>query len=192
MASLPLDVQNILNKQLGKVVRRDFESEAKKRFQEIKKELINEFVRHPVTVELLSGASGSNISGTLGGVSNLFSFIGFDSSYDPIEPILAIFNSIDITYGGEINMGNKFNVNMPTAEDIFAVTPMPWASGRSWAKGIERGISGLGFLLRKTSSKSRSGQAIQSGVKVRGGKFKNTPYISALIVKYSKKFSELK
>ena len=192
MASLPLDVQNILNKQLGKVVRRDFESEAKKRFQEIKKELINEFVRHPVTVELLSGASGSNISNTLNGVSNLFSFIGFDSSYDPIQPILSILNSIEITYGGEINMGNKFNVNMPTAEDIFAVTPMPWASGRSWAKGIESGISGLGFLLRKTSSKSRSGQAIQSGVKVRGGKFKNTPYISSLIIKYSKKFSELK
>ncbi|MBY9002170.1 MAG: hypothetical protein KGD64_14720, partial [Candidatus Heimdallarchaeota archaeon] len=110
----------------------------------------------------------------------------------PIQPILSILNSIEITYGGEINMGNKFNVNMPTAEDIFAVTPMPWASGRSWAKGIESGISGLGFLLRKTSSKSRSGQAIQSGVKVRGGKFKNTPYISSLIIKYSKKFSELK
>jgi hypothetical protein len=192
MASLPLDVQNVLNKQLGKVVRRDFESEAKKRFELIKKELINEFLNHPVTLELLAGASGSNISNTLNGTSNLFSFIGFDSSYDPIQPILSILNSIQITYGGEINMGNKFIVNMPTAEDIFAVTPMPWASGRSWAKGIERGISGLGFLLRKTSSKSRSGQAIQSSVKVRGGKFKNTPYISSLIIKYSKKFFELR
>jgi len=192
MASLPPDVQNVLNKQLGKVVRRDFESEAKKRFELIKKDLINEFLNHPVTLELLAGASGSNISNTLNGTSNLFSFIGFDSSYDPIQPILSILNSIQITYGGEINMGNKFIVNMPTAEDIFAVTPMPWASGRSWAKGIERGISGLGFLLRKRSSKSRSGQAIQSSVKVRGGKFKNTPYISSLIIKYSKKFFELR
>jgi hypothetical protein len=81
---------------------------------------------------------------------------------------------------------------MPTSEDIFTVTPMPWASGRSWAQGIEKGISGLGYLLRRRSSQSRSGEAIQSSVKIRTGKFKNTQYISALINKYSKRFSQLK
>jgi hypothetical protein len=69
---------------------------------------------------------------------------------------------------------------------------MPWASGRSWASGIEKGISGLGYLLRNRSSLSRSGQAVQSSVKIRSGSFKNTPYISAIINKYSKKFSQLK
>jgi hypothetical protein len=29
---------------------------------------------------------------------------------------------------------------------------MPWAAGRSWAKGIETGISGLGFYLRKETA----------------------------------------
>ena len=71
--------------------------------------------------------------------------------------------------------GMEFKVNLPTAEQVFAVTPLPWASGRSWAQGIERGLSGLGYLLRK--KKGRSGAAIQSRVKVRGGRFKNRPYI---------------
>ena len=121
-----------------------------------------------------------------------FAFIGFEDGDDPIAPILNVFQSIEITFGGYIPMGSKFNINMPVSQDIFAATPMPWASGRSWAQGIEKGISGLGYLLKRSSSKSRSGQAIQSGVKVRSGSFKNTPYISALINKYSKKFSQLK
>jgi hypothetical protein len=67
---------------------------------------------------------------------------------------------------------------------------MPWASGRSWAKGIETGISGLGFLLRKEGG--RSGKAIQSKNKVRSQRFQNTQYISALIKKYKKEFNNIK
>ena len=51
-------------------------SKEKEGISEAKKELISEFLNHPVTLELLSGASGSNISNTLNGTSNLFSFIG--------------------------------------------------------------------------------------------------------------------
>lgn len=192
MATLPLDVQKALNRQVGKAVRIDFEKKVKEDFAAIKNQLINEFLSHPVTKEIKSGPTAKNISNTLNGVSNLFAFIGFDDEDDPITPILNIFQSIEITFVGEIPMGNKFNINMPIAEDIFAVTPMPWASGRSWAQGIERGISGLGYLLKRKSSKSRSGEAIQSSVKIRSGSFKNTQYISALINKYSKKFSQLK
>ena len=79
---------------------------------------------------------------------------------------------------------------MPTKEQIFAVTPLPYIGGRSWAEGIERGISGLGFLLRKNAG--RSGAAIQTRVKVRKGRFQNVPYISSFLNKYIKKFKELK
>ena len=192
MATLPLDVQQVLNRQVGKALRVDFEKKVKEDFAAIKNQLINEFLNHPVTKEIINGPTGSNISGTLNGVSNLFAFIGFEDGDDPIAPILNIFQSIEITFGGYIPMGSKFNINIPVSQDIFAATPMPWASGRSWAQGIEKGISGLGYLLKRSSSKSRSGQAIQSGVKIRSGSFKNTPYISALINKYSKKFSQLK
>ena len=192
MAILPPDVQEALNKQVGKALRRDFEKEATVQFKKIKAELINEFLNHPITKEIKEGPSASNTSNTLGGVSNLFAFIGFEEGDDPIDPIVKIFGSIDISFGGEIPMGAKFNISMPTALDIFVITPMPWASGRSWAQGIEKGISGLGYLLRRNSSASRSGEAVQSSVKIRSGKFKNTPYISELIKKYSKKFSQLK
>ena len=57
---------------------------------------------------------------------------------------------------------------------------------------IETGISGLGYLLRKSSQNSRSGVAIQSNNKVRSGRFKNVQYISALIKKYEKRFDKLK
>jgi len=192
MAKLSLDVQQALNRQVGKALRIDFEKKVKQDFAVIKSQLINEFLNHPVTKEIKDGPSASNTSNTLNGISNLFAFIGFEDGYDPIAPILNMFQSIEITFGGEIPMGNKFNINMPISEDIFSVTPMPWASGRSWASGIEKGISGLGYLLRNRSSLSRSGQAVQSSVKIRSGSFKNTPYISAIINKYSKKFSQLK
>lgn len=194
MAKLPLDVQQALQRQAPKQLRRDFERETKDKFKKIKNELIKEFLSDPVTIEILQGASGSNISGTLGGVSNLFAFIGFDSGEQPISTILQSLENIQLTYKQEIRkrgIGVEFEVSLPTAQDIFAITPLPWATGRSWAEGIERGLSGLGYLLRKDGG--RSGAAVQSRVnKVRGGRFQNRPYISALIRKYRKKFEELK
>ena len=82
---------------------------------------------------------------------------------------------------------------IPDAKEIFAVTPIPWATGRSWAKGIETGISGLGYYLKVDRDNSRSGLGIQSPRKVRkkGVKFNNISYISALIKKYKKKFENL-
>jgi hypothetical protein len=80
---------------------------------------------------------------------------------------------------------------MPTPKDIFQITPMPWATGRSWAKGIESGISGLGYYAN-VYGKGRSGGGVQSGNKIRSGRFKSTPYISSLINKYQKIISQIK
>tara|TARA_R110002050_G_scaffold6443_8_gene26652 strand:+ start:3233 stop:3817 length:585 start_codon:yes stop_codon:yes gene_type:complete len=194
MAKLPIDVQNALKRQLPKAVRRDFEKEIRKEFKKIKDEMLKEFLTDSVTLEILEGAGATNISGTLGGVSNLFAFIGFDSGEQPITPILQLLEGTQITYKQEIRkreIGVEFDVSLPTAQDIFAVTPLPWASGRSWSEGIERGLSGLGYLLRKSGG--RSGAAVQSRVnKVRSGRFQNRPYISALIRKYRKRFEDLK
>ncbi len=194
MAKLPIDVQNALKRQAPKALRRDFEKEINKKFKDLKNEMIKEFLTDPVTVELLEGAGASNISGTLGGISNLFAFIGFNSGEQPISPILQLLEGTQIIYKQEIRqrgIGVEFEVSLPTAEDIFMVTPLPWASGRSWAEGIERGLSGLGYLLRK--SEGRSGAAIQSRVKrVRSGRFQNRPYISSLIKRYRKRFENLK
>ena len=191
--AIDLDVKLSLQQQVPRVMRKDLEKTAREKFKKLKQEMIQEFLSHPITQEIMAGPDGSNISGTLGGVSNLFAFIGFDRGEQPIAPILTLLEGITLEYARptkNLGMGVIFNANLPVAQDIFAVTPLPWATGRSWAEGIERGLSGLGHLLKK--NKGRSGAAIQSRVKVRGGKFNNTPYISSFIRKYQKRFEDLK
>jgi hypothetical protein len=195
MAKLPLDVQAAIRAQVPKLVKKRFRKSIDDKFKDVKKDMINEFMSHPVTQELLQGPDGVNISGTLNGVTNLYAFIGFDDGDSPVQPILDILEDIKITKDIEqttYGVGRKYDISMPTAKDIFSATPMPWATGRSWARGIETGISGLGYLLRKSSQNSRSGVAIQSNNKVRSGRFKNVQYISALIKKYEKRFDKLK
>lgn len=161
-------------------------------FQKVKQEIISEFDKHPVTVEIEQGIEASNISGTLNGITNLYSYIGFESNSDPIEPIRKLLNNS--TYRIIRNKSNPESTvifEIPTAADIFAVTPMPWAMGRSWAKGIESGISGLGYYLKKIKN-SRSGLGVQSKTQIRSGAvFKNTQYISNLINKFNKKLKNI-
>ena len=189
MIILPADVRAALKRQAPKMMRRGLEREARKKFKEIKAEMVKEFLASPITQEIMAGPSAANISGTLGGVSNLFAFIGFDQGEQPIAPILTLLENVTLQYDKEIKnkgLGINFRANLPLPEDVFAVTPLPWAAGRSWAEGIERGLSGLGYLLRK--KKGRSGAAVQSRVKVRAGRFQNSPYISAFLRKYRKRF----
>jgi len=162
-------------------------------FNKIKNNYIQEFINHPITQEIKGGIGATNISGTLGGITNLYSFIGFDEGTDPIKPIEDLLEKSNY----RIIFNNKATdstviFDIPTAAQIFAITPMPWAIGRSWARGIETGISGLGYYLKKTKN-SRSGLGIQSSTnQVRPGTvFKNTRYISDLINRFSKDLKNL-
>lgn len=168
--------------------------------QKIKQEMIADFLRHPVTRELSEKNTAQNYSQTLVGYGNLYSFIGFDYPEDPIAPILDLLNAtrIDLRFNGNDLF---LYIKIPTPDDIWAVTPMPWADGRSWAKGIESGISGLNFYLSvqkagikalKAFEDSRSGTAIQSSKKVSSSaRYNPTQYISTLLKKYKTKFSSL-
>tara|TARA_Y100000114_G_scaffold142671_1_gene149463 strand:- start:931 stop:1518 length:588 start_codon:yes stop_codon:yes gene_type:complete len=187
-------ITDSLLKQSSKIVRVEVQKQFKKSFEIIKNRMITEFLQHPVTVELKGGIRAKNISGTLsGGSGNLFSFIGFDAGEDPIDPIENILRRTNVTFSGLRSKSVEFTIDIPTPAEIFAVTPMPWASGRSWAKGIETGISGLGYYLRKESDLSRSGLGIQTSAKVRktNSRFKNTKYISNILKKYKKEFEDL-
>jgi hypothetical protein len=157
----------------------------------IKKQMIEEFMNHPVTEEILNGANASNSSDTLGGYGNLFSFIGFDNSDAPIIPIIEILESIEARISSSKSSSSAIlTIYIPSAESIFKATPLPWANGRSWAKGIESGISGVGFYINQYGS-GRSDAGIQTKKAVRAGKFKNTTYISFLLNKYKKIFSSI-
>ena len=142
-------------------------------------QMIQEFENHPVTQEIDSGPSGYNQSGTLGGYGNLFSFIGFEEGMDPVSPIRFLLKKalqIKKIDKNQQSIIMEFLVELPSKEDIFQASPMPWASGRSWAEGIEKGISGLGMYLNTMSFQSRSGgEGIQTSKKVRSGGFRNYP-----------------
>ena len=141
------DVQPVISKlhltlQWKKEVRRIVEKEMK----DISNSFIKSFMDHPVTKEIKEGPNGSNISGTLGGYSNLFGFIGFHEGDSPIPPLENLFKKYSIRIYSR--RGNTtVNIEIPTLQDAYSISPMPWASGRSWARGIEVGISGLGRYL---------------------------------------------
>lgn len=191
--ALDPNILNSLSKQVPKIARPQIEKRFRAAFQKVKNEMIAEFLNHPVTIEIKGGIGAKNLSGTLDGITNLFSFIGFDSSLDPTSQIENMLYKTNFKFDRYTNKEIIYSVYIPDAKEIFEVTPIPWATGRSWAKGIETGISGLGYYLKVDRDNSRSGLGIQSPRKVRkkGVKFNNISYISALIKKYKKKFENL-
>jgi hypothetical protein len=187
---IPKQVLDSVNLQANKILRPQVEDGLRNIVDDIKKQMIEEFMNHPVTEEIMNGYNSENISNTLGGYGNLFSFIGFDFGDAPVIPIIEILEQTSIIFSRSGRNILTANITLPSAQDIFAKTPMPWASGRSWAKGIESGISGLGFYLN-SYGEGNSNAGIQVESKMRGGRFKNTLYISALINKYRILFSKI-
>jgi hypothetical protein len=103
---------------------------------------------------------------------------------DPIAPIRYILQkslNVKATPSNHKSMIMNFLVELPSKESLFEASPMPWASGRSWLEGIERGISGLGNYLNTMSFSSRSGEGVQTKNKIRSGGFRNTQYLSSLL-----------
>ena len=159
--------------------------------EKIKEEIIQEFEEHPISKEIEGGITAYNISNTLNGITNLYSFIGFESGDRPLDPIRIELEKIKLKY--DVNRKGEliFTIDFPSSKDIFNVTPMPWAIGRSWAQGIENGISGLGYYIKQVKN-SRSGLGVQTKNQIRSGvRFRNTKYISELIKKYNKKIEDL-
>ena len=167
---LPRDVKNSINRQLPKEIGKRFEMTTRREFEIIKAKMILDFNSHPVTREIEGGPNASNASGTLGGYGNLFSFIGFPSGADPIGPVRSRLMQTTIRKIKFSNGIMEFMTTEPTREEVFSITPLPWANGRSWLDGIETGISGLGAYLydrnKDFGNKSLSGPAIQ----LKGGK----------------------
>jgi hypothetical protein len=186
---IPRSVLKKARKDSAKVLKSRLYKSIHQEFNTIKQQMILDFLSLPVTEEIAAGPDSSNVSGTLSGKGNLFGFIGFEELDKPIEPIIDLLESSDIV----IREGSDYlvTITIPSAASIFNATPMPWATGRSWAKGIESGISGLGFYINKSGA-GRSTAGFQSSKKSQGGNFKRVQYISAFIQKYIKQFSSIK
>jgi hypothetical protein len=178
-----------------RVLSNKIKNSIQKNIEREQKAMVREFESHGVTRELDSGPRASNISGLTGGYGNLFSFIGFESSDKPTEPIRKALNEKIQTQITRISSVGSFKVKLsiPSLEEIFKRTPIPWASGSSWAKGIESGISDLGSYLYTSSGvfgDSRSGSAIQTNTDS-ARVFKTTPYISKIIKNFQENLKNL-
>ena len=146
--------------------------------------LLEEFSSHPITKEIEAGPNSPNLSMTLGGYGNLFSFIGFESNQNPTLVVKQLINRARVikkSFSKSSRTGSviSFDVFIPKIQDFEKNTSMPWSSGRSWLLGIERGISGFGYYIsRKLSGRSEGG--LQGDGKLRSGGFKNTSYFSRM------------
>lgn len=169
-------VRNIVQKEVEKekaLFRKDFES-------------------HPVTQELEGGENASNISGTLGGYGNLFSFLGFSRGSNPVTPVKSLIQKIRLDSNIQNSRnGFKFKINIPSKEEFGAVSRLPWESGRSWLLDVERGISGLGAYLYGRFQNSRSGSGIQSKYNYSNRRFRNVKYFSGMYTKFLKRLGVL-
>lgn len=162
--------------------------------QSLKAKMIEEFMNHPITKEILAGPRATNTSGSLQGYGNLYSFIGFERDSLTVEPIVDILEKIEPRLDSVANVINAGVPEFPEAEEIWKVTPMPWQEGRSWAKGIESGISGLNYYLFSaaglSNSRSGTGEQMQKPISTHF-RYRNTQYISAFLKKYKELYRKL-
>jgi hypothetical protein len=172
------------NRNVKKLVRNIVEKEVEKQ----KILFRTDFESHPVTQELDGGENASNISGTLGGYGNLFSFLGFSQGVNPTSPVKSLIKSIRIDRNVQTTIqGFKIKVNIPSKEEFGAITPMPWEGGRSWLLDMERGVSGLGAYLYGRFNSSRSGSGIQSKYRYSNRVFRPVKYFSQMYNRFIKR-----
>lgn len=171
-------------------------------FKPAVEQMKQEFEANAVTREIAGGLDSNNISNTLEGdfvkggknISNpnLWGFIGFDSAQSSPDEVLApIRMRLDprhpegpkFIYRGRDKglIRYRYEIRAPNEDAIFGDTSLPWATGISWARRVEQGISGMGQFLNVTDRpSSRSGGGIQIEAQLRSGRYKPTPYLSRI------------
>ena len=173
----------------------------KRRVAGIKGVALREFDSHPVSKEIAQGPEAPNISNTLSGEGNLFSFIGFNKTSDPLAPVREILKSnLNLTSRQKkrrgakgVIIGYRYELSFPTFSTFDLVARMPWESGNSWVEGVEKGISGYSNYMYfkfgdgKDLKKSRSGKALQVKKSANSGIFKTTPYITEILTNYRRR-----
>lgn len=173
-------LQKEISKQYSAGFRKQIERKIHQDVKEAQAKMILAFESNEVTRDLDRGPSG----GSLPGGGNLFSFIGFEAGDQPTNALRALLTKaikVKFINSTQKEIGVTFQIDIPTKEQIEALTPMPWAPGRSWAREIEMGIPGLGQYLVKDSAASRSGKAIQVESIIRSGQFGAKPYMTKIL-----------
>jgi hypothetical protein len=163
-------------------------------FYRAKSKLIRRFDTHLVTLEIEAGPSSSsrNISGTLDGYGNLFSFLGFDNGSRPTQVIReALIN--EVYYVNNPTFRNNkwyYKVFYPSRKRIEALTD-PALSRPNWSPNwvdlVEHGAPGIvNYLnLKKSNRNSASNYGFQAPYEINDDlEFKPRPYITELLANF--------
>lgn len=195
-----ISVQNKLNRALTKKSYQDLAARnAAVRFDQAKRDLIDDFQNHPVTLEIEAGPTAQ---GGLLERGSLFSFIGFNQSETPTAELRNYLetniklNSTPKFTQTKNGLIYSFNVKTPSIEDIYNNKrfSVDW-SNKGWIYLIEKGINNFSYyifyILGFASGASRSGTGLQNtrSKKKRGGKALGIPYISEILNRFISKFS---
>ncbi len=171
-------------------------SQVEKKLSQLERIIISKIKAHPVSQEIDSGRNDpldtSNISGTLGGYGNLWSYIGFYAGSNPIKDIEESIIGKSRVYQPRLYKNVvRVVADLPKLETVYENTPIPWAEGRSWAEGISQGISGFGRYLNTDWPESRSEGGVQVKQQVRNGGFKRTAYLAPIFASAQQEFDIL-
>jgi len=204
--AVKLNLRSIGNKIAGS---KKFAKVSKQKVQaavsNVAKRALKEFDAHPVTLELNFGNSASNLSNTLGGKGNLYTFIGFPEGSNPTRDVrTTLYSTIQFVKmnakslkGGKVEVQSKIRIPSQTLADFDGVADMPWQGG-SWVKGVENGINGFGsYIYWRTAGRSGAGiqaktKGSQSPQALRGGSFTPVRYLSEIIENLTKDIKKLK
>lgn len=176
-------------------LRKALEAKIRPLFNQLRADMIQELHDHPISEEIALGPKLNWSSPFLNGYGDLFSFIGFQRDDNPIKPIEDLFKGLRLYSITSKGLKYKFEIrNFPTRNDIRDITPLPWATGRSWALGMEDGISGLGKYINTETPYDpptyRSTAGVQ-GKRILRPAFQPTPYITPILKKYRAKFTQI-
>lgn len=169
---------------------------ARLKFESKKSKLLEDFRNHEVSQEIADGPdSASNILG----YGNLFSLLGFYKNQKPISDLSKYLKkNINMDSIGDISIdGNlvlySFNVSVPSEDELYDETPLPWDSSKSWLEEIEEGVSGFtNYIFKqyfKSPNPSRSSTGLQSKFNLRSTEVKGQKYLSDLIDSLVRSFS---
>jgi len=97
------------------------------KYEESKDKFMKEFEDHPVTKEISEGPNGSNISNTLNGIGNLFSYIGFYANENPIDDLKGLLVKSFNLKKKNNRTSTRFVISYPDIDTIQKETPMPYS-----------------------------------------------------------------
>lgn len=181
-------------------VRRVKEPSLRKKFTELKAQMLSDFNNLPIidALDYGPGYGNTDIANLLGGYGDLFSFLGFPRNRKPANKIRALIRSMKLEKLDSPGLSVKWRiVDFPTMDAVEEVTKddLPWIKGKSWVKFLEQGVPGLGEYLNKNNLEnppSRSNFGIQSKHSVRPSRIVRAPkWMSGFLQTYFKKFEAL-